>query len=561
MSTNHSAKFCGLHAGPGARRAGRDSTWIPILVVLALVSGALRASSTPLRLWEEAHYSGELSEGDNILLLLNQEGLFTGAMMGQIFGDLVFEKKDLLAHPAVPDSAVRIKGGRESATGPLIATLESGLTVLGNAGVDRKANLSASARPRFIPTNPVNPGGDIDVVVTVDLHGALTPPPGEGNVQIFLSGGIIPATDPEELRPTLALVSISGGPTPLVFKLGDMLEQDPDAVRYDSTAGHYLVDSSGYQIPLTLTEGMPYDMVSTLSVSVRNASGEQTAGQVDAFDTSRFTLSWSDPNVQLVAVPPTNLLNISTRLRVGSGENALIGGFIITGSEAKRVIIRAIGPSLAQQGVAGALENPTLQLFDGAGDPITSNDNWKDDQQAEIEATTIPPGNDLESAIVRTLQPGNYTAVVRGKDDTNGIGLVEVYDVSSGANARLANISSRGVVETGENVLIGGFITGGGDDGARVVVRAIGPSLGAAGVQGALQDPTLQLVDANGTDIRANDNWKESQQAELEALQIAPTNELEAALLATIPGGNYTAIVRGKNGATGVGLVEVYHVR
>jgi hypothetical protein len=258
--------------------------------------------------------------------------------------------------------------------------------------------------------------------------------------------------------------------------------------------------------------------------------------------------------------PNTTLLNISTRLRVGVGENALIGGFIITGTQPKKVIIRAIGPSLARQDVAGALQDTTLQLFDGTGEPTAFSDNWKDDQRSEIEATTIPPSNDLESAIVRTLEPGNYTAVVRGKNDSTGIGLVEVYDVSSGALAKLANISSRGFVETGENVLIGGFIVSGGGADTRVVIRALGPSLGGEGVLGVLQNPALELVDANGTTVRENDNWKDSQQADLEALQIAPTNDLESALIANVTGGNYTAIVRGNNDGTGVGLVEVYNV-
>lgn len=261
------------------------------------------------------------------------------------------------------------------------------------------------------------------------------------------------------------------------------------------------------------------------------------------------------------AAPTTTLLNISTRLRVGTGENALIGGFIITGTEPKRVIIRAIGPSLAQQDVAGVLQDPTLQLFDGAGEPIASNDNWKDDQQSEVEETTIPPSDDLESAIVRTLAPGNYTAAVRGKNDTTGIGLVEIYDVASGVNAKLANISSRGFVETGENVLIGGFIVSGGGPETRVVLRAIGPSLGASGVEGALRDPVLELIDANGMVVRENDDWKQSQQSDLEALQIAPANDLESALIANVSGGNYTAIVRGNGETAGVGLVEVYNVQ
>ena len=259
----------------------------------------------------------------------------------------------------------------------------------------------------------------------------------------------------------------------------------------------------------------------------------------------------------LQASEPGSLLNISTRLRVQTGENVLIGGFIITGSEAKKVIIRAIGPSLGAQGVGDALADPTLELVDGAGVSVGFNDNWKDTQQAEIEASTIPPGRDEESAIVATLAPGNYTAVVRGNGDSTGIGLVEVYDLAQATASTLANISSRGRVETGEDVMIGGFIVGGG---ARVVVRAIGPSLAGAGVSDALQDPTLQLVDANGTEIRANDNWRTDQQAEIEAIGLQPSDDREAALIASLGTGNYTAVVRGAANGTGVGLVEVYNL-
>ena len=250
----------------------------------------------------------------------------------------------------------------------------------------------------------------------------------------------------------------------------------------------------------------------------------------------------------------SQLLNISTRLRVGSGENVLIGGVIVTGSEPKRVILRAIGPSLSN--IDGVLADPVLDLYQG-NTLLASNDDWKQTQQAEIEASTIPPRHDLESAIVRALDPGFYTAVVRGKENSTGIGVVEVYDLSPAAQSTLANISSRGFVESGDNVMIGGFIVGGG---ARVVVRAVGPSLSDQGIPGALQDPTLQLVDANGAAVRANDNWKSDQQAELEALQIAPRNGLESAVVETLGPGNYTAIVRGNGGATGVGLVEVYNI-
>lgn len=260
----------------------------------------------------------------------------------------------------------------------------------------------------------------------------------------------------------------------------------------------------------------------------------------------------------VLALAPTQLLNISTRLRVLTGDNALIGGFIITGSEAKKVIIRALGPSLGSQGVAGVLQNPTLELIDGGGRRMAFNDDWRSEQQGEIEATTIPPGNEAESAIVATLAPGAYTAVMRGAGESTGVGLVEVYDLAAVAASELANISSRGFVERGDNVMIGGFIIGGG--GTRVIVRGIGPSLGNQGVAGALQDPTLQLVDENGTQVRANDNWKSDQQAEIEGSGIPPSDEREAALVATLAAGNYTAILRGQGETTGVGLVEVYNV-
>jgi hypothetical protein len=219
------------------------------------------------------------------------------------------------------------------------------------------------------------------------------------------------------------------------------------------------------------------------------------------------------------------------------------------------------------------LQDPTLELHDGSGALMTSNDNWKTkpdgtSQQASVQATGIPPNNDLESAIVVTLNPGRYTAILSGKNGGTGIGLVEVYDLSRAANSKLANISTRGFVGTNDNVMIGGLIVGTGNVGAtgKVLIRAIGPSLSNAGVQGALQDPTLEFHNANGALIDSNDNWKtrpdgSSQQAAIEATGLAPSNDLESALLETLVPGNYTAIVRGKNSTTGVGLVEVYNLQ
>jgi hypothetical protein len=254
-----------------------------------------------------------------------------------------------------------------------------------------------------------------------------------------------------------------------------------------------------------------------------------------------------------VAAPATQLGNISTRLRVETGDNVLIGGFIVTGTQDKKVIIRAIGPSLP---VSDALANPLLELHDGTGATIFINDNWKDTQEAEIEATTIPPGNDLESAIVATLPADNsaYTAIVRGVNESTGVGLVEVYDLDRSVDSKLANISTRGLVQTGDNVMIGGFIVL-GQSAQRVIVRAIGPSLPVAG---ALVDPELEIYDGNGALLVQNDNWRSDQEAEIIATTVPPTSDLESAIVGPASPGNYTAIVRGVNDTTGVALVEVY---
>jgi N-acetylneuraminic acid mutarotase len=288
---------------------------------------------------------------------------------------------------------------------------------------------------------------------------------------------------------------------------------------------------------------------------------------VGGYDGSNYLAS---AEIYGVPAPPT-LLNISTRMRVLAGEQVLIAGFIITGTDPKQVIIRGIGPSL--NGVGVTLADPTLELHQG-NTTLATNDDWKindqtqQSQEADIRATTIPPNNDLESAIVATLTPGAYTAILAGKNGGTGVGLVEVYDLAQGANSKLANISTRGFVDADDNVMIGGLIIGGGESGgmAKVMVRALGPSLSGSGIQGALSDPTLELHDGNGTPIATNDNWKmrsdgNSQQAEIAATTIPPLNDLESALVVTLAPGNYTAIVRGKNNTTGVGLVEVYNVQ
>jgi plastocyanin len=258
---------------------------------------------------------------------------------------------------------------------------------------------------------------------------------------------------------------------------------------------------------------------------------------------------------------PSQALNISTRMEVRTDDQVLIGGFIITGKDPKEIVLRAIGPSLSTFGILNPLPDPILELHGPDGSLITTNDNWKDTQQAEIEASGFQPQDDLESAIISTLDPGTYTAIVSGKNGTTGVGLVEGYDLETAANSQLGNISTRGFVETGANVMIGGFILGGAEGNANVLIRAIGPSLAPLGVSDALADPTLELHDGNGDLIRSDDNWKEAQQSEIEATKLQPGNDLESAIFETLAPGAYTAIVTGKNGLTGVALVEVYRVQ
>jgi len=240
---------------------------------------------------------------------------------------------------------------------------------------------------------------------------------------------------------------------------------------------------------------------------------------------------------------------------VETGDNVLIGGFIVTGTQPKKIIVRAIGPSLFSF-FPDALADPVLELRDSSGALIRSNDNWRSDQEAEIIATGIPPSNDLESAIVATLPANNsaYTAIMRGANNGTGIGLVEAYDLDRTVNSKLANISTRGFVQTGDNVLIGGLIVL-GQNPLRVIVRAIGPSLPGPG---ALANPTLELHDGNGALIASNDNWRSDQEAEIIATGVPPSNDLESAIVRNLTPGNYTAIVRGVNGTTGIALVEVY---
>ena len=249
-------------------------------------------------------------------------------------------------------------------------------------------------------------------------------------------------------------------------------------------------------------------------------------------------------------------------MRVDIGDNAGIGGFIITGTVSKKVIIRGIGPSLTTFGFPASelLADPIIELH-GPGTFVTlTNNNWRDSQETEIQATGLAPSNDLESALIVTLPPGAYTAIVRGNGTGVGISLVEVYDLDSAAVSKLGNLSTRAFVRTGSNVVIAGFILGNGAGDDRIVVRGLGPSLSQFGISNPLQDPTLELRDQNGALLKSNNDWADdsAQAAEITAAGLAPTNSKESAIAATLPPGLYTAILAGRNSGQGVGTVEVY---
>ena len=244
----------------------------------------------------------------------------------------------------------------------------------------------------------------------------------------------------------------------------------------------------------------------------------------------------------------------------------MIGGFIVRGNVSKPVLIRGLGPSLQSSGMGTStlLSDPYLELHGPNGALITANDNWKESpHRSQIEGTMFEPKDDRESVILATLPPGNYTAVLSGVGQTTGIGLVEVYDNGAALDSDLANISTRGFVQTGNNVMIGGFMLGGSGDPTRVAVRGLGPSLSQFGLAEVLADPTLEMHDANGTIMISNDNWMDdtAMATELAANALAPQNALESGIFISLPPGDFTVILAGKDGGIGIGLVEIYNLR
>jgi hypothetical protein len=369
-------------------------------------------------------------------------------------------------------------------------------------------------------------------------------------VRSFQSHALLTSLNPDPDIQSIHILNLSNGAdTPVItFPAGryvTTLDWSPD--------GTQLVFDLALQVDSGVVGLLQQGRPETNQIYVVNVNG---TGLTQLRDNGNGTPTWSRTSAP---AQPVTLGNISTRMRVGTGDNAMIGGFIITGTESKKIIIRGMGPTLGNAGVQGALTDPFLELHDGTGAVIATNDNWQEASNANEIPNGFAPGDAHESVIVTTLAPGSYTAVVRGAQGQTGVGIVEAYDLTLSANSKLANISTRGFVETGDNAMIGGLIVTGGS--AKFIVRAIGPSLQTAGIANALQDPTLDLVNSNGASVGTNDNWQEASNTNEIPNGFSPSDPRESVIVTTLSAGSYTAIVRGKNDTVGIAVVEAYNLQ
>ena len=413
------------------------------------------------------------------------------------------------------------------------------------------ARLTATGLPPGLSADPAT--GVISGTPTVD---------GSFGVTLTVRDGALTTTS------TLELTFTSDPAIPVITNRREAALTAGQFFTYTITAPSSNHSGTTFSLIGNLPLGLGFDAA---TISGTYNPGDQNGGALlGNVQTGSHNSSGSGTNpLSFFQAVPATAKNISTRLAVGTDDNVLIGGFIVTGNASKKVIVRAIGPSVTPYNVPNALQDPTLELHDHTGAVIKSNDNWMNaSNKQEIINSGHAPSNDLESAILTTLAPGNYTAIIRGKNGTTGNALVEVYDIGTASldvssNAQLGNISTRGLVQTGDNVMIGGFIVEGlkGDMPATVIVRAIGPELGAPpyNVPNALQDPTLELHDHTGAVIKSNDNWMDDPgAAQIQTNHLAPGDPRESATIVTLQPGNYTVIVRGKNNTTGIALVEGY---
>jgi hypothetical protein len=460
------------------------------------------------------------------------------------------------AQPNEPGTSLNLIGGTSAGAGNLIEfNGAGGVVVFGNpVSASGQANLSNAIEGNNIFENGRSVGSPLPL--GIDLSNQFAYPKDDG---VTPNDSHSAPSDPNAFRnfPVLRSATSSGGTTKITGTLSsvantmfriEFFANDPDPLGLPPEGQQFL----GFTNATTDASGnLSFNVSFIVSVT-----GDRlvTATATDAIgNTSEFSAA---------KLLTTQALNISTRMSVQTGNNVLIAGFIVTGVDQKTVAVRGIGPSLAQF-FSGTLTDPTLELHTG-NVTLATNDNWQDDssQATQLSAHGLALSDPKEAGIVTILPAqASYTAVLAGKNNETGIGLVELYDLDQTANSELANISTRGFVQTGNNVMIGGFILGGNGTGTRVVVRGIGPSLAQFGLNPVLADPTLELHDGNGVTIVANDNWQDdAQYVSLIANGLAPSDPNEAATLLSLPPGQFTAVLAGKNGGIGIGLVEIYNL-
>jgi uncharacterized delta-60 repeat protein len=446
--------------------------------------------------------------------------------------------------------------------GPVITSSTSVTGRVGQAFSFQVFTTGGSSATRVSATG-LPPGLVIDAVTGL-ISGK---PTAEGSSAVSLT-----VTDGNQTTTNVLQLSFTADPTiPVIISSSSASLTPGQAFSYTivAPATSDPSDVTTYTLVGTLPKGLFFDAKTGIISGTFTVSPQRNAGLPNHITLSGGIVT----NVQLFAtnshgtstiplnffLAPTGAVNIATRLVIGTGDSVLIAGFIITGNAPKKVIIRAIGPSLSAFGIGNALQDTTLELHD-TGSTLGKNDDWRESQENEIIAEHLAPTDNRESAILATLIPGNYTAIVAGKN-TSGIAVVEVYDLGtasldSSSNSKLANIATRGPVLGGDNVMIGGFIVSG--QSSTFVVRAIGPSLSAFGITGTLQDPTLAVKNSDGVTLIGNDDWQQGQPTEIQQLGLAPSDPRESALKVTLGPGQYTAVISGKGNATGVALVEVY---
>ncbi len=403
----------------------------------------------------------------------------------------------------------------------------------------------------------------------IDITGTTTVMPAEGNTATIAVSGSYSAETGEIFSVAYKFAADNNTGAPITYTLNGAVSGLPIPPLAGTIEPGLHVYEGTAQQPTPASFPLAGNFLGELTLTFSSTSRTPSnAPSVAAPGTLDLTVQQTDFKLDVLPAsiqPPAQSLNISTRANVGTGDNALIGGIIITGNDTKQVVLRGIGPSLGVSKVSGVLDDPLLQLFDIDGNLLATNDNWMDnsaDDRTILTDNNLAPTEDAESALVVNLDPGAYTAVVRGVGDTTGVALVEAYDIDNGTtDSKFANISTRGFVGTEDNVMIGGFILGGGGGGfAQVIVRGIGPSL-AGDVTDVLADPTISVVDGDGNTLASNDNWMDDPNMDsVVTAGLAPADPNESALYQVLPIGAYTVILSGVGDTTGVGLVESYNI-